>query len=65
MSLNWFYEIILLEFFCFFSLQKDPTKRWSAYDLLKHPFMIKYDDLQAEALKSYFTNTGSPETTSE
>ncbi|OAY39654.1 mitogen-activated protein kinase kinase 2 [Manihot esculenta] len=55
------------EFCSFISscLQKDPTKRWSARDLLEHPFMIRYGDLQAEALKSYFTNAGSPETSSK
>ncbi|CAM8979088.1 unnamed protein product [Rhodiola kirilowii] len=48
--------------FCSFiaaCLQKDPNARLSARDLLKHPFITVYEDLDVD-LASYFTEVGSP-----
>ncbi|KAL6224216.1 hypothetical protein ACLB2K_003072 [Fragaria x ananassa] len=49
------------EFCSFISacVQKDPKKRLSAHDLLAHPFISMYDDLNID-LSSYFTEAGSP-----
>ncbi|KAM5547312.1 hypothetical protein ABKV19_001688 [Rosa sericea] len=49
------------EFCSFISacVQKDPKKRLSAHDLLVHPFISMYDDLNID-LSSYFTEAGSP-----
>lgn len=40
-------------------VQKDPKDRQSARELLGHPFMKMYHDLDVD-LPSYFTNAGSP-----
>ncbi|KAJ7979298.1 Mitogen-activated protein kinase [Quillaja saponaria] len=48
--------------FCSFvsaCLQKDPNKRLSAQELVSHPFINMYGDLDVD-LASYFTNAGSP-----
>lgn len=52
------------EFCSFISacLQKDPEARVSAQQLMEHPFLSMYDDLNID-LASYFTNAGSPLTT--
>lgn len=52
------------EFCSFISscLQKDPKARPSAQQLMEHPFLSMYDDLNID-LASYFTNAGSPLTT--
>ncbi|XP_057990796.1 mitogen-activated protein kinase kinase 2-like [Hevea brasiliensis] len=49
------------EFCSFISscLQKDPKNRLSTRELLTHPFMNKYENLQVD-FSSYFTKTGSP-----
>ncbi|PRQ46909.1 putative mitogen-activated protein kinase kinase STE-STE7 family [Rosa chinensis] len=49
------------EFCSFISacVQKDPKKRLSAHDLLVHPFISMYDDLNID-LSSYFAEAGSP-----
>ncbi|BBH08244.1 MAP kinase kinase 2 [Prunus dulcis] len=39
--------------------QKDPKDRSSAHDLLTHPFINMYDDLNID-LASYFSEAGSP-----
>ncbi|VVB00590.1 unnamed protein product [Arabis nemorensis] len=39
-------------------LQKDPKRRSSAKELMEHPFLSKYNDLEI-SLASYFTNAGS------
>ncbi|XP_019192266.1 PREDICTED: mitogen-activated protein kinase kinase 2-like [Ipomoea nil] len=48
--------------FCSFiaaCVQKDPNKRLSAYELMRHPFINMYDDLDID-LASYFTAIGPP-----
>lgn len=52
------------EFCSFISacLQKDPNARHSAQQLLEHPFLSMYDDVDID-LASYFSNAGSPLTT--
>ncbi|KAI4344550.1 hypothetical protein L6164_011764 [Bauhinia variegata] len=49
------------EFCTFISacLQKDPRDRLSAQELLRHPFINMYEDLDVD-LSAYFTNVGSP-----
>ncbi|KAK4785893.1 hypothetical protein SAY86_002582 [Trapa natans] len=49
------------EFCSFISacVQKDPKDRLSASELLDHPFLSLYDDLNVD-LASYFRNVGSP-----
>ncbi|XP_047151738.1 mitogen-activated protein kinase kinase 2-like [Vigna umbellata] len=49
------------EFCSFISacLQKDPKNRLSAQELMGHPFVSLYDDLEVN-LSSYFSNAGSP-----
>ncbi|XP_039166079.1 mitogen-activated protein kinase kinase 2-like [Eucalyptus grandis] len=49
------------EFCSFISacVQQDPKKRWSANELMGHPFISMYEDLNVD-LASYFTNAGSP-----
>ncbi|KAK4756915.1 hypothetical protein SAY87_007042 [Trapa incisa] len=49
------------EFCSFISacVQKDPKDRFSASELLDHPFLSLYDDLNVD-LASYFRNAGSP-----
>ncbi|XP_031255708.1 mitogen-activated protein kinase kinase 2 [Pistacia vera] len=49
------------EFCSFISacVQKEPRDRPSAQELLEHPFMSMYDDLNVD-LSAYFTNAGSP-----
>ncbi|KAF8401035.1 hypothetical protein HHK36_014338 [Tetracentron sinense] len=49
------------EFCSFISacVQKDPTDRQSAHELMTHPFISMYEDLDVD-LASYFTNAGSP-----
>ncbi|GAB4853761.1 serine/threonine protein kinase [Ancistrocladus abbreviatus] len=52
------------EFCSFISscLQKDPKGRLTAQQLMEHPFLNMYDDLDID-LASYFINAGSPLTT--
>ncbi|KAJ0035493.1 hypothetical protein Pint_26076 [Pistacia integerrima] len=52
------------EFCSFISacLQKEPSDRQSAKELLEHRFMNMYDDSDVD-LSAYFTNVGSPLTT--
>lgn len=52
------------EFCSFISscLQKNPKDRLSAQQLMAHPFLSMYDDLDID-LASYFRNAGSPLTT--
>ncbi|KAI4335260.1 hypothetical protein L6164_013924 [Bauhinia variegata] len=48
--------------FCSFisaCLQKDPRDRLSAQELLRHPFLAMYEDVDLD-LSDYFTNAGSP-----
>ncbi|KAJ4708697.1 Mitogen-activated protein kinase [Melia azedarach] len=48
--------------FCSFisaCVQKEPKERLSAQELLTHPFMKMYEDLDVN-LSAYFTNAGSP-----
>ncbi|XP_027330022.1 mitogen-activated protein kinase kinase 2 [Abrus precatorius] len=49
------------EFCSFISacLQKDPKDRLSAQELMRHPFIGMYDDLDVD-LSAYFSNAGSP-----
>ncbi|XP_056176881.1 mitogen-activated protein kinase kinase 2 isoform X3 [Syzygium oleosum] len=49
------------EFCSFISacVQQDPKNRWSASELMGHPFISMYEDLNVD-LASYFTNAGSP-----
>ncbi|KAH1116885.1 hypothetical protein GYH30_046318 [Glycine max] len=49
------------EFCSFISacLQKDPKDRLSAQELMAHPFVNMYDDLEVD-LSAYFSNAGSP-----
>ncbi|KAK2645298.1 hypothetical protein Ddye_020493 [Dipteronia dyeriana] len=49
------------EFCSFISacVQKEPKDRLSAQELLTHPFMNMYEDLDVD-LSAYFTNAGSP-----
>ncbi|XP_024017118.1 mitogen-activated protein kinase kinase 2 isoform X2 [Morus notabilis] len=49
------------EFCSFISacVQKDPKDRQSAHQLMMHPFITMYEDLDVD-LSSYFTNVGSP-----
>ncbi|KAJ1437157.1 Serine/threonine-protein kinase, active site, partial [Sesbania bispinosa] len=48
------------EFCSFISacLQKNPRDRPSALDLMRHPFITMYDDLDVD-LSAYFSNAGS------
>ncbi|CAK9177118.1 unnamed protein product [Ilex paraguariensis] len=49
------------EFCSFISacVQKDSKDRWSANELMAHPFISMFDDLDID-LASYFTDAGSP-----
>ncbi|XP_039164670.1 mitogen-activated protein kinase kinase 2-like [Eucalyptus grandis] len=49
------------EFCSFISacVQGDPNNRWSANELMGHPFISMYEDLNVD-LASYFTDAGSP-----
>ncbi|CBI35566.3 unnamed protein product, partial [Vitis vinifera] len=49
------------EFCSFISacIQKDPNDRKSAHELMAHPFISMYRDLNVD-LATYFTNAGSP-----
>ncbi|GAB2291854.1 serine/threonine protein kinase [Dionaea muscipula] len=57
-------EMFSPEFCSFISscLQKDPRNRLTAKQLMEHPFLNMYDDLDID-LASYFSNVGSPLTT--